>query len=140
VWDPLIEEAMTSSRRVWLGVGLLAIFLLLAVVFYQLLPATVGVTDRLMTATSLPFPLFVGGLFLCSPAGALGQVSARRLFLGSAAPVLLGARRTARLFGAELTPVVEAVYFAMVLVLLSALVWSWWQERNSSTRSNIRAR
>ena len=33
-----------------------------------------------------------------------------------------------------------ALAAAMVLVLLSALVWSWWQERNSSTRSSIRAR
>ncbi len=115
---------MTSTRRA-LGLSLAVLSLSLSVVLNQLLPLTADPVDRFVVAIALPFPLLVGGVFLLESPDVLGRGGAQRLLLVGVATALLGARKTAHLFGVELSSTQEWVYLVMTLVLLSAMVWSW---------------
>ena len=53
---------------------------------------------------------------------------------------LLGAREAAHLFGVELSRILEGVYFALLLVLIGAMIWSWRQARQPSPSSTMSPR
>lgn len=130
---------MTSTPRAWLGVSLLALSLLLTVLIYHWLPSNAAVIRRVMVSVSLPFPLFFSGLVLRSPPEGLGRGGARRLFLTVASTALLGWRAAGHLLGTELSPTQEATYVGMLLLLLSAMVWSRWRSRLTSPSVNSSA-
>ena len=95
---------------------------------------------QLVVSISLPFPLFAGGLVLSSPPQVLGRGGAQRLLLVAASMALLGAREAAHLFGVELSRILEGVYFALLLVLIGAMIWSWRQARQPSPSSTMSPR
>lgn len=123
---------MARSTRHWLGLSVCAVSLMLAAVVFRLLPATAGAIDRIIVSVSLLMPLYFGGLVLLPSAPGVGKSGAQRLVLAGVGTALSGAHRAVRLLGHELSPAQEAGYLGLILLVVCALVWSWWRARYGS--------
>ncbi|MCU0617683.1 MAG: hypothetical protein MUD17_11470 [Gemmatimonadaceae bacterium] len=131
---------MNDSRRASVSLIPSALSIVIAVVIYRWLPSSSGAMAKLAASILLSFPVFAGGLVLRSPPQLLDRGGARRMLLVGASTALLGAREAARLYGVQLSRILENVYFALLLVLIGAMVWSWRQARQPSPSSTMRSR